>query len=150
MFIQKKSLTVVSFIAVLFLSACSNSVYDEMEVDENDIPPFIEMERVEGANKNLIAVKLMTEGSGEEAAKKSIADSFALLQEEYRAASVELEDADQEDWYGIYLRDDTAIQNIKDSTTELTREEKAVMNYYEGLENKEFPIIEFSADSILQ
>ncbi|WP_211654917.1 hypothetical protein [Planococcus alpniumensis] len=150
MFIQKKSLTVVSFIAVLFLSACNSSVNDEMGVDENGLPSFTETERVEGANKSLIAVKLMTEGSGEEAAKKSIADSFALLQEEYRAVSVELEDADQEDWYGMYLRDHTAIQNIKNSTTELTREEKAVMNYYEGLENKEFPIIEFSANPILQ
>ncbi|MBU9673355.1 hypothetical protein KQ939_00545 [Planococcus sp. CP5-4] len=150
MLINKKSLTAVLFIAVLLLSACNNSVYDEMEVDENNIPHFIETERFEGANKSLIVVKLTTEGSGEEAAKKSIANSFALLKEEYRAVSVELEDADQGNWYGIYLQDDTAIQNIQHSTTKLTREEKAIMNCYEGLENKEFPIVEFSVNPILQ
>ncbi|TWT25765.1 hypothetical protein [Planomicrobium sp. CPCC 101110] len=149
MFIKKKRLIAVLFVTVLFLSACNNSVYEEMGVDENNIPPFNETERQEGANKSLIAVKLMTEGSGEEDAKKSIADSFALLKEEYRTVSVELEDADQENWYGVYLQDDTAIQNMKHATTELTTEEKAVMKYYEELENPEFPIIEFSENPIL-
>lgn len=150
MFIQKKSLSTISFVVVLFLSACSNSVYDEMGVDENNIPAFTETERQEGANKSLIAVKLLTQGSGEEAAKKSIADSFALLKEEYRTVSIELDDEDQEDWYGVYMQDDTAIQNIKNSKTDLTEEEKAIMDYYEGLANPEFPIIEFSANPILK
>ena len=92
----------------------------------------------------------MTKGSGEEEAKKSIADSFALLKEEYRTVTIELEDVDQENWYGFYMQDDTAIQNMKHSTTDLTIEEKAVMNYYEGLKNPEFPIIEFSPNPILQ
>lgn len=150
MFIQKKSLLAVSFIAVLLLFACNSSVYDEMDVDENNIPPFTETERHEAANKSLITVKLITEGSGEEAAKKSIADSFAKLKEEYRTVSIELEDANQEDWYGFYMQDDTSIQNMKNSTTELTTEEEAVMNYYEGLENPEFPITEVSTNPILQ
>lgn len=144
MFIQKTSLTAVSIIAVLLLSACSDSVYDEMGVDENNIPAFTETERQEGANKSLITVNLVTEGSGEEAAKKSIADSFAKLKEQYRTVSIELEDADQEDWYGVYMQDETAIQNMKHSSTKLTAEEKAVVKHYEGLENPEFPIIEFS------
>lgn len=150
MFIKRKILMAVLFVAGLLLTACSNSVFDEMGVDENDIPAFTETERHEAANKSLIAVKLMTQGSEEEAAKKSIADSFAKLKEEYRTVSIELEDADQEDWYGIYLQDDTAIQNLKNSTTELTAEEKAVMQYYERLENPEFPIIEVSSKPILQ
>ncbi|RLJ90748.1 hypothetical protein [Planococcus citreus] len=150
MFIQKTSLTAVSIIAVLLLSACSDSVYDEMGVDENNIPAFTETERQEGANKSLITVNLVTEGSGEEAAKKSIADSFAKLKEEYRAVSIELEDADQEDWYGVYMQDDTVIQNLKNSTTKLTAEEKAVVKHYDGLENPEFPIVEFSRNPISQ
>ncbi|MFP3323475.1 hypothetical protein R0K05_10210 [Planococcus sp. SIMBA_160] len=150
MFSKKKSLTVFPLIAVSLLSACSGSIYDEMGVNENNIPSFTEEERLEGANKNLIAVKLTTNGSGEEEAKKSIADSFALLQEEYRTVAVELEDADQESWYGFYMQDDTAIQNLKNSTDKLTTAEKAIMNYYEEMENPEFPIIEFSSSSILQ
>ena len=150
MFIQKTSLTAVSFLAVLLLSACSNSVYDEMEVDENNIPSFTETERFEGANKSLITVNLVTEGSEEQDAKKSIADSFAKLKEEYRTVFIELEDADQEDWYGIYMQDDTAIQNVRNSSTELTAEEKAVVKYYEGVENPEFPIIVFSSNPILE
>ncbi|MDE0582552.1 hypothetical protein ON064_05785 [Planococcus sp. A6] len=150
MVIQKNSLTAVSFIAVLLLSACSDSVYDEMGVEENNIPAFTETERQKGANKSLIAVKLVTQSSGEQAAKKSIADSFAKLKEEYRTVSIELEDADQEDWYGVYMQDDTAIQNLKNSTTKLTAEEKAVVNHYDGLGNPEFPIIEFSQNPILQ
>lgn len=150
MFIKKKILTTGSFVAMLLLSACSNSVYDEMGVDENDIPAFTETERQEAAGKSLISVKLVTQGTGEEEARKSIADSLAMLQEEYRAVSIELEDADQEDWYGVYLQDDTAIHNMERSTTELSKEEKVVMQYYEGLETPEFPIIVFSQDSILQ
>lgn len=150
MLIQKYSLTAVSFMAVLLLSACSDSVYDEMGVDENNIPTFTETERQEGANKSLITVNLVTEGSGEQAAKKSIADSFAKLKEEYRTVSIELEDADQEDWYGIYMQDDSTIENMKHSSTELTAEEKVVVKHYERLENPEFPIIEFSRNPILQ
>lgn len=150
MFIKKKSLIAVSIVAVLLLSACNSSVYDEIGVDENGIPPFTEMERLEGANKSLLTVKLITEGSGEEEAKKSIADSFTKLKEEYRTVVIELEDADQESWYGIYMQDDTAIHNIMESTTEVTKEEKAVLKYYEELADPEFPIIEFSANLILK
>ncbi|WP_434399877.1 hypothetical protein M1Q06_12855 [Planococcus sp. 11815] len=150
MFSKKNSLTAVSFIAVLLLSACSDSVYDEMGVDENNIPAFTEKERQEGANKSLITVNLVTQGSGEQAAKKSIADSFAKLKEEYNTVSIKLEDANQENWYGIYMQDDTAIENMKHSSTELTAEERAVVKYYEMLENPEFPIIVFSSNPILE
>lgn len=93
-------------------------------------------------------VKIITEGSGEEETKKSIVDPFAKLKEEYRTVSIELEDADQESWYGIYMQDDTAIHNIMETTTEVTKEEKGVLKYYEELADPEFPFIEFLSNPI--
>ena len=92
MFSKKKGLIIVLLVTELFLSACNSSVYDKLEVEENNIPSFTETVRQEGANKSLITVKLV-EGSGEEEAKNSIADSFAMLKEEYRIMAIELVDA---------------------------------------------------------
>ena len=136
---------------LLFLSACSNSIYNELGVSADEPPSFKEADRREGSNKTFVMVELVSEGSGEEDAKKLIADAFTKLKEEYRVAAVELVDEEEQDWYGVYMEDDTVINYITAlPVEELTSGEKALLSYYEGLEEPAFPVVHFSQDPIFE
>ncbi len=76
--IKKKNILLfaIALTLILFLSACSNSLHNELGVEADNVPKNNETDRQELANKHLISVKLVSEGSGEEGAKKVIADSF--------------------------------------------------------------------------
>ncbi|RNF38289.1 hypothetical protein [Planococcus salinus] len=134
----------------LVLSACSDPIYSELGVSADESPLFEEKDRREGAKKTFIMVDLASEGSGEDDAKKSMADSFSKLKEEYRVATIMLIDKEQEDWYGVYMEDDTVINYIKASTEEnLMEEEKALLDFYRSVEDSDFPVIHFSSEPIL-
>jgi hypothetical protein len=149
--VEKKNILLFAIASlILFLSACSNSLHDELGVEADNVPAYNETDRQELANKHLISVKLVSEGSSEEEAKKVIADSFSMLQEHYRTVVIELADKDKRNWYGVYMQGDTVINYIQDNQSEeQTETEKLLNDYYKDLDNPEFPILKFSKDPIL-
>ncbi|MEH7382639.1 hypothetical protein V7138_19405 [Bacillus sp. JJ1533] len=139
----------VSLIGLLFLTACGTSIYEELGVDGENVPSFKVVDRIE--NKRFVQLNFVTEGSGEEDAKQSIADSFESLKEEYNGVAIEMTDKDGEDWYGVFIKNKNFIDDLEHraDSEDLTEGEKKLKSLNDSYENPQYPIIEFSIESIL-
>jgi hypothetical protein len=137
-------------LASMTLTACFNPVYNRLNVDGNNVPPFAVLDRKESEDTLFVSTHYKTEGSGEKDAKKMVADALYRMEEsQFEGVVVKVTDEDNEVWYGVYVDEHYLNSKKYDGSVEL-EEEKQLIEYLQNIDPIYYPLIKFSSKPIIE
>jgi PBP1b-binding outer membrane lipoprotein LpoB len=138
-------------IVTLFLVGCSDNrdsvIFEKLEVsEEGDAPVSTLLNREEMTNQSLRYTNTRIEEAGEEAARKSVADRFSMLNDHLSSGIVDIIDSAGDKYRAIYIGNDNTVNYILNKSQRNEYEEE-VLELYEEMNktNKKMPYIKFSA-----
>jgi hypothetical protein len=115
-------------------------------VGRRDAPVSTLLNREEMANQSLRYTNTRIEEVGEEAARKSVADSFSMLNDHFSSRIVDIIDSEGNKYRAIYIGNDSTVNYILNKGQRNEYEEE-VLELYEEMNktNEKMPYTKFSA-----
>ncbi|WP_419160100.1 hypothetical protein [Rossellomorea sp. BNER] len=136
----------------MFLVGCSDNrdsvIFEKLEIsEEGDAPVSTLLNREEMSNQSLRYTNTRIEEVGEEAARKSVADRFSMLNDHFSSGIVDIIDSEGNKYRAIYIGGNDNTVNYILNKSQRNEYEEEVLELYEEMNktNKKMPYIKFSS-----